>query len=116
MAALCEREPDNQNVCCSPPPTSARPAPSRALPQPHLRVRRRAVGRLDARAQLAHLHGGADVLQREGRVAAAHRLGLKFTSTINANLPDPGTGMLGAPTNSFTVGRCENIDGKPLKK
>jgi hypothetical protein len=47
-------------------------------------------------------------------IAAAHRLGLKFTSTINANLPDPGTGMLGAPTNSFTVGRCENIDGKPL--
>jgi hypothetical protein len=47
-------------------------------------------------------------------IAAAHRLGLTFTSTINANLPDPGTGMLGAPTNSFTVGRCENIEGKPL--
>ena len=47
-------------------------------------------------------------------IAHAHRLGLKFTSTTNANLPDIGTGMLGDPTNSFKVGRCENIDGKPL--
>ena len=47
-------------------------------------------------------------------IADVHRRGLSITSTINANIPDPGTGMLGDPANTFAIGRCENVDGQPL--